>query len=96
MKVYAATLLYHEIEFKWNFLKLIHNITKHSLCLNVLFFWGNCTLLRYYAANSGNFLPTFWDSPESIGLLNAEDGTDRLSQNVSKKYVQIQFGGTFY
>jgi len=28
MKVYAATL-YHEMEFKWNFLKFIHNITKH-------------------------------------------------------------------
>jgi len=27
MKVYAATLLYHEIEIKWHFLKFIYNIT---------------------------------------------------------------------
>jgi hypothetical protein len=36
---------------------------------------GNCTLLCYCAASSGNFLPT----------LKPEDGTDNLSQNVVKK-----------
>jgi len=50
-------------------------------------------LLGYYAASSGNFLPTFRDnlsvpfagfkSPRRF--LSPEDGTDRLSRNVSKK-----------
>jgi hypothetical protein len=50
-----------------------------------------CALLGYYAASSGNFLPTFWDnlSVASSGVKNSpltpEDETDRLSQNVGKK-----------
>jgi hypothetical protein len=36
----------------------------------------NCTFLGYYAASSGNLLPTF---------LTLEDGTKRLSRNVGKK-----------
>jgi len=32
----------------------------------------NCTLLGYYAVSSGNYLPTLGN------------GTDRLSQNISK------------
>jgi hypothetical protein len=38
------------------------------------------TLLGYYAASSGNYLPTF------LGFLTLEDGTDRLYQNVVKNY----------
>jgi len=53
----------------------------------------NCTILGYYAASSGNLLPTFRDnlSIQSSGFknwiefLNPEDGTDRLSRNVGKK-----------
>lgn len=40
----------------------------------------NCILLGYYAPCSGNFLPTFQDSPST-----PEDGTDGLSRNVGKK-----------
>jgi hypothetical protein len=36
---------------------------------------GNCTLVGYCAASSGNFLPT----------LKPEDGTDNLYRNVVKK-----------
>jgi hypothetical protein len=43
----------------------------------------NCALLGYYAASSGNFLPTFRGHP--IGrILRAQEGTDRLSRNVGK------------
>jgi hypothetical protein len=55
----------------------------------------NCTLLGYYAASNGNFLPTFCDNlsvpasglknPNPFGFLNPGDGIDGLSQNVSKK-----------
>ena len=58
----------------------------------------NCALLCYYAASSGNFLPTFRDklSFPSLGFQNPresfvfefwnpEDGTDRLSRNVTHK-----------
>jgi len=42
MKVYAATL-YHEIEFKWNFLKFIHSTTniynKTLPLLEFIIFW---------------------------------------------------------
>jgi hypothetical protein len=38
---------------------------------------GKCAVLGYYAASSGNFLRKF-------RFLNPEDGTDRLSRNVSK------------
>jgi len=39
----------------------------------------NCALLGYYAASSGNSLPTFQDS------LTLEDGTDRLSRIFGKE-----------
>jgi len=42
----------------------------------------NYALLVYYAVTSGNFLPTFLGSR----ILSPEDGTDRLSRNVGKKY----------
>ena len=49
----------------------------------------NCSRLGFYAASSGNFLPTFRDSlsfPSSrvkhLGLL-----TDRLSRNVGKELL---------
>ena len=53
----------------------------------------NCSILGYYAASSGNFLPTFWDTLSvpylkmgpMIGFLTLEDGIDRLSRNVGKK-----------
>jgi hypothetical protein len=51
----------------------------------------NCTLLGYYAANSGSSLPTF--RGQLIGpifqgrFLTLEDKTDRLSRNVGKKYT---------
>jgi hypothetical protein len=41
----------------------------------------------YYAACTANFIPTFQDSlsvPSSRDLLTVEDGTDRLSRNISK------------
>ena len=48
----------------------------------------NFTVLGYYAASSGNFMPTFRDNllvPSSgFTCLNREDGTDRLSWNVGK------------
>jgi hypothetical protein len=37
-------------------------------------------ILGYYAASSGNYLPTF------LGFLTFEDGTDRLYQNVVRNY----------
>ena len=53
----------------------------------------NCALLGYYIASSGNFLPTFRDTPSVptseiknyFGFLNPEEGTDRLSRNVAKR-----------
>ena len=48
----------------------------------------NCALLAYYAASSGNFLPTFWDNlpvPSSMSKVPVEYGTDRLYRNVCKK-----------
>ena len=48
----------------------------------------NCILLGYYAASSGNFLPTFRDNlsvPSSgFEILNPEDGNDRLFWNAGK------------
>ena len=54
---------------------------------------GICALQGYYAASSGNILPTFLDnlSVPSSGvknlkkLLTLEDGTDKFSPNVGKK-----------
>jgi hypothetical protein len=45
--------------------------------------YENCTLLGYYAASSGNFLPTFWDNlpVPSSGLTL----TNMLFWNVCKK-----------
>ena len=48
----------------------------------------DCTLLGYYAACSGNFLPTFRDNllvPSSMFNLKPEDGNNRESRNVGKK-----------
>jgi len=39
----------------------------------------NCTPLGYYAASSGNFLPSLF------GFFTPKDGTNRVSQNVGKK-----------
>ena len=51
---------------------------------------GNCTLLDYYTACRGNFLPLFWNnlSTPSSGFkkpINPEDGAGRLCRNVGKK-----------
>jgi hypothetical protein len=57
---------------------------------------GTAALLGYYAASSGNFLPTFWynlsvssgfrnPKGDYFGFFNPEDGTERLDRNVSKK-----------
>jgi hypothetical protein len=51
-----------------------------------------CTLLGYYAASSGNILPTFRDNvsvPSSrvkkfLDIMTLEDGTDRLSRKFGK------------
>jgi len=50
----------------------------------------NCALLDHYAANSGNYSPTFRETYRSYlqrsGIqVTLEDGTDRLSQNVCNK-----------
>jgi hypothetical protein len=49
----------------------------------------NLALLGYYAAQSGNFLPTYRpniSAPSStVKILILENGTDRFSQNVGKK-----------
>jgi hypothetical protein len=58
----------------------------------------NCVLLCYYAVIGGDFLPMFRDNllvPSSgfknpkwiFGLFNPEDGTNRLSQNISKELL---------
>jgi hypothetical protein len=54
-----------------------------------------CVLLGYYAASSGNSLPTFRDkvsvpssrakNPRCLGFLTFEAGTDTLSRNVGKE-----------
>jgi len=46
----------------------------------------SCDLLAYYAASSGNFLPTFryYLSVPSSGV-DKQDGTDGFSRNVDKK-----------
>jgi hypothetical protein len=44
----------------------------------------NCALIGYYAASSGNLLPTFRDKL-SVPSSASEDGTERLSRNVGKK-----------
>jgi hypothetical protein len=55
--------------------------------------YENCALLGYYAASSGNLLPTFRDKlsipfsgvKKPKEFLTSEDGTDGLSRKVSKK-----------
>jgi hypothetical protein len=80
--------------------------TQSSVNVHVLQTRGykNCTLLGYYAASSGNKLPTFRNnlSVPSSGLknplfkfhesrfLNPKDGTSRLTRNVGKKlHVEV-------
>jgi len=49
-------------------------------------------LLAYYATNCVNFLQTFLDDlsiPSLRGFLTLEDGTDRLSRNVSEKLALL-------
>ena len=47
-------------------------------------FEGNCALLGYYAASSGNSLSDVWG--QSIGpFWTLEDETDTLSRNVGKE-----------
>jgi hypothetical protein len=52
-----------------------------------------CTFLVYYAAYSGNSLPTFWAKlllpssgvkNQAIGFFTHEDEADRFSRNVGK------------
>jgi len=69
----------------------------NSLCLDYLLtskLSEICTLLRYYAAYSGNSLPTFWDNLSllqdgedrlSWNVITLEDGTDRLPRNSGKE-----------
>jgi len=46
----------------------------------------NYAILGYYAASSGNFIPTFRENLSVLHpLLILEDGIDRLSRNVGKK-----------
>jgi hypothetical protein len=50
----------------------------------------NCFVLRYYAACSGNSLPTFRDNlsvPSSL-ILDLKDGTNMLSRNAGKELLQ--------
>jgi len=46
--------------------------------------YENCAFLGYYAASSGNSLPTFRDKL-SFPSSGVEEGTDRLFRNVVKK-----------
>ena len=49
----------------------------------------NCALLGYYTASSGNFLPTFGNNLSVASSKVPEDGSDRLTRNVSKKLPQL-------
>ena len=49
----------------------------------------NCPLLGYYAASSGNSILTFQDNLLVRSSRVQEDGTDRLSQNISKELLQL-------
>jgi len=46
----------------------------------------NCAPLCYYATSSGNSLPTFRNKLSVQFSVYPEDGTDRLSRNVAKKF----------
>jgi hypothetical protein len=53
--------------------------------------YENCALLGYYAASSGNSLPTFRNNPlvpssRVIGFLTLDDWIDRLSRNYGRNY----------
>jgi len=65
----------------------------HELCV----IWGlrhevdeSCAVLVYYAASSGNFLPTFWDNLRGT-VFKGEESTkeSRLSQ---KEFIQGRVG----
>jgi hypothetical protein len=45
----------------------------------------NCALLGYYAASSGNFLPTFGEKLSVLSSCHSKDGSDTMSPNVGKK-----------
>jgi hypothetical protein len=47
-------------------------------------FEGNCALLAYYAASSGESLSDVW-GPSLCPFLTLEDETDMLSRNVCKE-----------
>jgi len=74
---------------------MIQNITS-MLCLISGFpreVYENCSLLGYYVASSGYFLPTFRDKlsipfsgvKKPKEFLTSEDGIDGLSRNVVMK-----------
>jgi hypothetical protein len=51
--------------------------------------YGNCALLGYYLASSGDSLRTFQDNlsiaSSEVKFLTPEEGTARLSRNVGNK-----------
>jgi hypothetical protein len=56
----------------------------------------NCSLLDYYAASSGNSLPTFRDNlsvqssrVKSLGHVAREDGTLKWFRNVGKELLLL-------
>jgi hypothetical protein len=77
-----SNILPEDFWFQWR-------ATEQLICFEI------CTLLGYYAAYSGNSLPTFRDNlqvPSSsqeiqvfLDLLTLEDGKERLSRNVGKE-----------
>jgi len=72
------------------------NITEHKHWLYYVIssfrreVYENCSVLRYYAACSGNTL-TFRDNlsvPSSSSILGLKDWTNRLSRNVGRELLQ--------
>jgi hypothetical protein len=45
----------------------------------------NCVILDYYAASSGNFLPTFWENLAVPSSRDRSEESNRFSQNVGMK-----------
>ena len=45
----------------------------------------NCAPLGHYAANGGNFVPTFRDNLSVPSTVVKEDGNDRFSGNAYKR-----------
>jgi hypothetical protein len=84
----------------WNFGKFVHPCTnilctrKQDQQLSVISGFRRdvdeiCTLLGYYAASSGNLLPTFRvnvaaPSLRALDFLTLDDGTDTLPRNVGE------------